>query len=295
MIDSAVEVSIILREKGVIRTCIAGTVLNIFLFFVKLYVSLSANSISIFSDAMNNLADSISCIVGIICMVISIKLAEKGNDYLCGKIEQLLSLTLAVIVAVVGISFAYNSLERFMYPTPIWFTFKYFAMIALTAVVKLLMFFFYRVQAKKNNSAVIKVMQTDSLMDFFVTMVTLVSFVAAQYTDFMIDSFSGLVISIIIIVSAIKLIKTNLFGIVNYVPEYLRTQVKKSADQMTDCTVQKITYSVETENEIVASAIVSFDKNVASEQIKKQTEEFKKACEQTGINGQVIINFENAD
>ncbi|MCM1485064.1 MAG: cation diffusion facilitator family transporter [Faecalibacterium sp.] len=278
------------REKGVINICCVAAVLNLLLFFVKLYVSLSANSISIFSDAINNLADSLSCVVSIGCMAISIKLMRKGTDYLCGKIEQLLSLGLSVIVAVVGISFAYSSLERFMYPTPIWFTTKYFAMITLTAMIKLLMFFVLRLKAKKNNSAVIRVMQADSLMDFFVTSVTLVSFVATQYTDFMIDAFAGLIISVIIIISAIKLIKSNLFGVINFVPEQKRNIVEKSVEKMKRCEVSKITYSVESETETTAYVSVGFDGESTIEQMKNEIDTLTKSCESAGINVRVIID-----
>ncbi|MCM1544970.1 MAG: cation diffusion facilitator family transporter [Ruminococcus sp.] len=278
------------REKGVINICSVAAALNLLLFFVKLYVSLSTNSISIFSDAINNMADSLSCIVSVVCMVVSIRLAKKGTAYLCGKIEQLLSLGLAVIVAVVGCSFAYSSLERFMYPTPIWFTMKYFSMIAMTAAVKLIMFFVFRFEAKKNNSAVIKVMQADSLMDFFVTTVTLVSFAAAQYTDFMIDAFAGLIISVIIIVSAIRLIKANLFGVINFVPESLREAVEQAAFSMNGCEIRRITYSVESERETIAYVSAEFGNDMNAEQMKNEVDSLKKSCEDAGVNVQVIIN-----
>ena len=48
------------NDKITVITCAAAFVLNVALFSVKLYVGLCANSISIYSDAVNNMFDSLS-------------------------------------------------------------------------------------------------------------------------------------------------------------------------------------------------------------------------------------------
>ena len=48
------------NDKITVITCAAAFALNVALFSVKLYVGLCANSISIYSDAVNNMFDSLS-------------------------------------------------------------------------------------------------------------------------------------------------------------------------------------------------------------------------------------------
>jgi len=277
------------REKSVINICAAGMIVNLVLFFVKLYVSLSANSISIFSDAVNNLADSLSCLLTVGCMVITVKLAKNGAEYLSAKLEQLLSFVLSIVVAVVGLSFAYSSLERMMYPTPVWFTEKYFFVIAVTAAVKLAMFFIYRRSAKKSGSEVIRVMQTDSITDFCVTGITLVSFVMTKYTDFKVDAYAGILVSIIIVIAAVKLIKTSLCGVINFVPEKKRRLLEEKIEERTGKPAEKIIYSVDADNRITAYVQLDFEENFAASQIEEKCREIKKGCfEASEIDVQII-------
>lgn len=218
------------RKKQAIAVFVVCAVVNLVLFFIKLYVSLSANSVCIFSDAINSLADFLSCAVSAGCMALGIALGENGMNYLSDRIEQLLSFILSVVVAAVGFSFAYSSLERLMYPTPVWFSYGYFFAIALTAAVKVILFFFLRYYSKKTASSVIKVLQTDSLMDACVTSVTLISFVMIKFTRYAVDAFAGIFVSLIIIAGAVRLIKNSVYALLGVVNRKTFRQIKEKAE-----------------------------------------------------------------
>lgn len=157
-------------------------------------------------------------------MLVSVKYVKSGLSFVVGRVERLLSLLLSLAVAFVGLSFAYSSLERFMYPTPIWFSVKFAVMIAVTAIGKLLLFVFYGVQSKKNDSAVIKVMKADSMLDFFITLTTLVSFTLTRYTEFAIDAVFGLAISIFVTVGAVKMLKEAICGVLGLIKKEKREE-----------------------------------------------------------------------
>lgn len=276
------------REKRVCFVCSFGVFCNLVLFLIKLYVSLSSNSISIFSDGINNLTDSVSCLLAVICMACALNLSGKGKGALIGKTEQILSFVLAVAVGVVGASFAYSSLERFMYPTPVWFAVRYFALIAATAAVKLLMFFFYRFEAKKTGSPVIKVMAVDSITDFFVTLVTLVTFTMTNFTKFTVDAAAGLFISIIIIVQAVKLIKKSLCALMGIVPKEKRLFIEQTARQFFEDDFKDIVFVAKTQEEFCA--FVELEKSAEQQ---KQNEFCKTCFEQTGIETLVAGTAKN--
>ena len=126
-------------KNTTVRICSLGIVFNAVLFFTKLYVGLSSNSISIYSDSVNNLFDCLCATVSLCLLLSVIKSNSFSKKALYGRTEYLLSFCLCVVVFLTGAIFLYSSLERLMYPTPIWYTDKYFYILLSTAVCKLFM------------------------------------------------------------------------------------------------------------------------------------------------------------
>ena len=183
---------------------------NFLLFTVKLYVGLSSASISIYSDGVNNFFDSLT---GLLSFVLLISLAKQTSPvslYRAQKTEQLLSFLISATVAFSAFYFAYNSLERLTYPTPVSFQVKYLVIIIITAAVKLLMFLLLRLYAEKSGSAVVRLISTDSLLDFFITSVTALTLVLSVSGKYAFDAFCGLGISCVILFTAVKNLRCSL-------------------------------------------------------------------------------------
>ena len=257
-------------QKTVIKVSSAGIACNVALFLVKLYIGLSINSISVFSDAINNFADSLSCVLAVICMAIVLSNRKKGSGYVNAKIEQTLSFILSIIVFIVGLYFFYSSLERLFYPTPIWYSQVYFWVIFATVAVKVFMSVMYHVYAKKTGSSTLKVMRTDSIMDSGITLVTLLSFALTRFVDFTVDAFAGMAISVFIVIEAALLTKSSLFGVLNYVGRERRERFEKALSSSGK--IKSITYNV-VENEKV-NCYVEFSESVEPERVADASEEF---------------------
>lgn len=206
-------------EKGILGVCSFAFVSNLILFFVKLYVGLCSNSISIFSDAVNNLFDSLSGLLTLICLAAVMRSSAASLKSTVKKTEQLLSFLMAIIVACAGFYFAYSSLERFMYPTPVWYAEKYLIMLVLTAVAKNAMFAVYRLWGRKISSPVLKVMSVDCILDFFITAVTMLTLLLSKNESYAFDAVFGVVISTVIVVSAVKMIISEAKKLINFVPK----------------------------------------------------------------------------
>lgn len=205
------------KKNYILRACAFGFVINLVLFFVKLYIGLGTNSISVYSDAVNNLFDSLSG--GLTFAVLSV--VEKSNGAFGGtvrKTEQLFSFLISLTVIGAGLYFLYNSLERLMYPTPIWFSTLYAWIIAGTAALKGLMYVYYRHYEKKTKSPVVGVIKTDCMLDMFITLITLVTLIVSKYETYAVDAVCGIAVSIIIVAVAIKTIITCAKKLVDYVP-----------------------------------------------------------------------------
>ena len=242
---------------------------NFLLFVIKLYVGLSTNSISIYSDGMNNFFDSL---MGILSFALLVSLSRQANPvalYKTKKTEQLLSFVISVTVAFSAFYFAYNSLERLTYPTPVSFMVKYLVIILLTAAVKLFMFFCLRLYARKIDSAVVKLISVDSLLDFFITAVTALTLVLSVDGKYAVDAFCGIGISAVILFAAVKSLLSALSNLTESPEKHKRD---KLAELLEAIKVKDICFNLsDEESEVYIKIIGTQETDTLSREIEKET------------------------
>lgn len=247
------------------------------MFCIKLYIGLSANSISIYSDGINNLFDSLSGLLSVICLSFALKSSAGLVRISLGKTEQLLSFILSLAVGAAGVGFIYSSLERLMYPTPIWFQVKYLGVLVATALTKLSMFLYFNHRRKKADSEVVKVIAFDSLLDTFVTLITILGFIVSEHGTYAVDALCGIIISILIVVSAVKMVLSAVRKLMNIVDRDKREIVEALLeDYGITADNSKIDFSVENEIRLYIRTEVEAD----AERLEEMKTHMK---EKTGI------------
>lgn len=187
---------------------------NLLLFGTKLYVGLASGSISIYSDGINNFFDSLSGALAVASVVALAKVQTENGEKIVKRTQNLLSFVMSVVVAFSGFYFAYNSLERLFYPTPVSYMEKYLWLIVGTTAIKLFMIFVFRFLGKKADSPIIKVMAVDGILDFFVSGVTVLTLVLTKSGGYAYDAVCGIAIGIIIMAGAVKLVVTSVKAII---------------------------------------------------------------------------------
>jgi cation diffusion facilitator family transporter len=271
------------NDKITVITCAAAFALNVALFSVKLYVGLCANSISIYSDAVNNMFDSLSGLAAFICFAALLSSSSEGTRAIIKKAEQFFSFVMSVIILLTGLYFAYNSLERLFYPTPISYLTRYLVMLIVTVAVKFVMFFAYRGVYRITGSPIIKVMAADSILDCFITLATVMSLTVSQYVEFAVDAVFGLVISAVLITSAVKLAKKSGAVMLDFVGSGKREEISEIFDSL-GVAVDYITYR-RTGTEIEAFAKPKFPKNTDENEI---TQKLVSACKEKGVTLHIL-------
>lgn len=229
------------NDRVTLIACAAAFAINTVLFCVKLYVGLSANSISIYSDAVNNMFDSVSALAAFVCLFVIYAISSSALEAVVKKSEQFFSFLMSAVILVTGFYFAYNSLERLLYPTPISYLSRYLVMLLVTVAVKLLMYFVYRGAYRMTGSPVIKMMTADSILDCFITLATVMSLTVSQYVEFAVDAVFGIVISVVLIVSAVKSAINSGAVMIDYVKAETREAVEETIARF-GVTVSEITY-----------------------------------------------------
>lgn len=271
----------VIKSKKAIPVFAVIFALNLILFAVKLYVGLSSNSISIYSDGINNFFDSLSSLASVICFYVIVKSADSSVNSRSEKAEQLLSFILSAIIVIVGFVFLYNSAERLMYPTPVWFTASYFVTLSVTALVKLLMFAFLKRQSKKQGSDVMRLMSVDSLTDFFITAVTVGTLYLTQKGSFSLDAYGGIAISLIIMISGIKSLKSSTSELLNYPDKKIRARAEEIITEVLPDENFELEFSFTKEK----SLYLHFNKTIEKETLEQLKE---KVYNETGMNFYVL-------
>ena len=80
------------RNKSIVRVSLVGVAANLCLAAFKLAVGLAANSISILTDAINNVTDTLSSVITITATRLSEKEPDRKHPFGYGQVEHLASL-----------------------------------------------------------------------------------------------------------------------------------------------------------------------------------------------------------
>ncbi|MDR2046986.1 MAG: cation diffusion facilitator family transporter [Clostridiales bacterium] len=197
------------RINGMLRVAAAGLLVNLVLSGVKLYIGLSANSISIFSDAVHNFLDALCFGIIIFGFCVMKKKPTARLPFGYGRVEYLAGFLTSVTVFLAGVWFLYSALERLFYPFLLVFSRLNFWLIAASAAVKLLTAFYFRYKNRALRSDVLRSASADGFLDSGITLMTLVGFGLYRYAALRLDAAIGIVISIVIIVEGAKLLKES--------------------------------------------------------------------------------------
>lgn len=258
------------------------------LFITKLYIGLGANSISIYSDGVNNFFDSLSAVVTIVSLSFLSGNIDKSSRSYISKAEELLSFIISVIIGFTGFYFAYSSVERLMYPTSVSYRTKYLYILIATAVAKLFMCTVLKALNQKGRSDILRLMSLDCILDFFITAVTIMTLLISTYGSYAADALCGIVISIVITVSAVKSMISACRKLIGYLPANERESFMESlSDVIEEEDIQDIRFNL-SDNGTEAFIYTAGYKKINEESLAYLSKE-------TGITVHIISRKENTE
>ncbi len=221
------------RVKKALLLLALGITVNIALAFIKLYVGLASNSLTIMLDSINSFFDIITCFVTVLAFCVLLRFKSESAPYGYGRSEYLASFVVAVVSCVVGGLFFIRSLNRMAMPEPVWFGVESCVLISVTIPIKLGVGLFYHFANKKLRSKALDAIALDSYLDTAITSATLVSFVISSRVDYAVDAIVGMVLSVVIIVFAVKMVVDSVKAVVSGdVPKDAAERIKDAASKL---------------------------------------------------------------
>lgn len=131
-------------------------VLNILVFAIKYYAGLRIDSLAMIADAWHSLSDSITSAVVLIGFWIASKPADYEHPFGHGRAESVISVIVATILAVVGINFISESIERLQTHSMVDYDMTSLVIFSITIVIKEVMALYSIYYGKKIQSESLK-------------------------------------------------------------------------------------------------------------------------------------------
>ena len=122
---------------------VTGIVCNLLLFALKLLAGTISGSVSITADAVNNLSDASGSIVTLVGFKLASRPADDEHPYGHARIEYIAGLTVAVMILFIGLELGKSSVQKFINPEPIEFSFTAVWVLCASILVKLFMMLFH--------------------------------------------------------------------------------------------------------------------------------------------------------
>lgn len=207
---------------------IVGIIVNILLAVGKILVGVLFGAISVTADGLNNLTDCGSSIISTVSFRLSSKPADKEHPYGHERIEYVLSMVVAFIIFFVAFETLSESINKIIEPQEFAFSFIVPIVLGVSVIAKFGLFFYYRITAKKINSAILKASAIDSLSDCISTSVVIICYFVSLFTGYNIDGYAGILVSLFIGYAAVGVLKEVFSHLIGRAPdEELLKEIKE--------------------------------------------------------------------
>ena len=197
----------ILREKTIVRTSVVGITANVLLAAFKAVIGLLSSSVAIVMDAVNNISDALSSLITIIGTKLAGREPDKKHPFGYGRIEYLSAMIISVIVLYAGITSFVESVKKIIRPVTPDYSVTSLVIIAVAVVVKIVLGRYVKSVGKKLNSSSLVNSGEDAVLDSVISAATLVAAVVFMLTGVSFEAWLGAVISVVIIKSALEMLK----------------------------------------------------------------------------------------
>lgn len=184
-----------------------GIVCNIFLCAGKFIAGLISGSMSVTADAVNNLSDASSGVIGLIGFKLAERSADKEHPYGHGRYEYLAGFMVAALILIIGAELLRDSVLKIITPSEVEFGAVTVAVLAASILVKLWMMLFYKRTGRKINSETIIATAADSRNDVISTAAVLLALIISHFFDVNLDGVMGAAVAVFILYSGVGLVK----------------------------------------------------------------------------------------
>ena len=184
-----------------------GIVMNLLLFAGKIFAGILSSSITIISDAINNLTDGGSSIISLIGFKLSGKPADKDHPFGHARYEYITGLIVSMLILAIGFVLCKESITKIIYPEDVTVGVYVYVILSVGILAKFFLMLLNYNFAKAIDSDTLKATAIDCRNDIIATSAALIATIIMGVWGINVDAYFGLAVSIFILISGFKLFK----------------------------------------------------------------------------------------
>lgn len=193
------------RFKSTKLASIFGILGNILLMIIKGIVAFLTGSQAMIADAFNSAGDIFSSLMTYIGNKISSKPSDDDHNLGHGKAEYIYSMLISISMILMAMVILKDSFMSLINGKTYDFSIWLIVVCVITIIIKFFLYMYTSKIYKKYNNLLVKANSRDHFNDMIITSVNLVSCVLSIYGIYFLDGVVGIIISLWIIYTSIKL------------------------------------------------------------------------------------------
>lgn len=198
------------RKAYGILSGIVGILCNTLISAAKITAGILFSSIAIIADGLNNLSDAGSSVISIVGFKIADRPPDKEHPFGHARLEYVTGMIIAFLILFIGLQLTISSVQNIFEPPATDYSYVMLIILCAGIVIKLGMFFIYKGYANAIRSSALRASSMDSISDVAATSAVVISFIVSKTAGIQLDAYMGILVSLFIIFSGIKVLKDTL-------------------------------------------------------------------------------------
>lgn len=207
-------------------------ILSVVLLFVKLVAYYLTHSVAVLTDALEGIVNVVAGFVGLYSLIVSAKPRDADHPYGHGKIEYLSAALEGSMIAIAGVLILYKSITNIISPQPLDQLDIGMVLVSVTAIVNYVAGSLCVRVGKQSHSVALVASGKHLQSDTYSTIGILVGLALIYFTHiFWLDSLVAIIMSIVILVTSYKIIRTSIAGIMDETDHGLLASLVKALNE----------------------------------------------------------------
>ncbi|MGZ5548827.1 MAG: cation diffusion facilitator family transporter, partial [Nitrososphaeraceae archaeon] len=265
-------------------------IITILLVIVKIIVAYLSNSISVFSEALNNGLDLVTVLITFLAIRISMRPPDKDHTYGHGKYENLSALFQLAIISLLCFFVIYKSIQRIILKDFELMLNNYvFIVLIASILVNIIRVYFVGNVAKKYNSYAFKAEFLNYLSDIIGSLIVVIGLFIARTGFYLADPIASIIVSILILVFGVRMAIKVIKNFLDYIPREVTEKVHGVLEEIPEIkSVDRILIH-EVGNIKFVNLEISVDDNIYLSQLENLKEKISGEITKNLSDSQIMV------
>ena len=264
------------------QVALFSLIITILLVIVKIIVAYLSNSISVFSEALNNGLDLATVLITFLAIRISTRPPDKDHTYGHGKYENLSALFQLVIISLLCFFVIYKSIQRIILKDFELILNNYVFIVLIGSIlVNMIRVYFVGNVAKKYNSYAFKAEFLNYSSDIISSLIVVIGLFIARAGFYLADPIASIIISILILIFGVRMAIKVIKNFLDYIPREVTEKVHEVLEEIPEIksidrilihevgNIKFVNLEISVNDNIYLSRLENLKEKIAGEIIKK--------------------------